>query len=115
MEKITLKPTRGKNVSFKGKEIACASGQWEGGREQSRYTTLRLYRTESGKYVISDKYTTQWQGESCQEDVFVLESAKAVFEHLERTDGALGRLGTRLVREAGESDQEIAAILTVEI
>jgi hypothetical protein len=113
-ESITLNPTVGRKIKFTGELIGDAGGKWQNGREQTRWTELELYRTESGKYVLSNEYVTCWQGESGSHTVTIFDSAKALIKYLE-SDGGLGRLDTELLRDAAKLDLDIENLMVVEI
>jgi hypothetical protein len=110
-----LKPSSGRTIRFKGKELASASGAWVGGREQSRWTDLALYKTTGGRYVLWICYHTQWQGEQNCYTAHVCQTAEDVYARLEDQEGELGRLDTQLLQEAAKLDPALDAVATEEV
>jgi EXLDI family protein len=115
MEEFNLKNDSGKNVRFTGELIGKGGGRWQNGREQNRWTVLKLYRTEKGKFVLHKEYITQWQGESCSDKVSVFSTAQEVYDHLLDEDDQLGRVDKELLEDAAKHDSDFENVLTEEI
>jgi hypothetical protein len=64
-------------LRIRGENIAAVDGQHMGGREQNRYHTLAIYRTEAGQYVVRIGYHTSWQGECGHDAAEVAATAAA--------------------------------------
>ena len=78
MDEQRLKRDGQADLAFTGKEIAVSTNQSYQGDRQNRFTTLTLYSTESGKFVLHIEYETHWQGEENESEVFVFESLDEV-------------------------------------
>jgi EXLDI family protein len=125
MKQYDLERTKGRSVKFEGEEIAEAGGQWRHGKEQNRWTTLTLYRTKAGKYVLAKDYYTQWQGEQNDHQVTVCQDAHAVLAALcsgeadyalpENPDEELGELESELLREAAKADSAFSKTAVEEV
>jgi len=110
-----LKPTSGRTVRFKGQKLADVSGRWVGGREQNRYTDLKLYKTSGGRYILWICYNTCWQGEQDCYTAHVCQTPEDVYARLEDQEGELGRLDTQLLQEAAKVDPALDAVATEEV
>lgn len=69
MDTITIIRDKESDIRFTGEKIASASTSPDTARSDfsgstGRWTTLRLYRTKSGKYICEQIGHTQWQGEN---------------------------------------------------
>lgn len=93
-----LERTNGRSVKFTGEEIASAGGKWRNGKEQTRWSTLTLYRTKGGKYVLQSEYITMWQGENGTSQVTVCDNPVSVIYTLSR----------KSERERGETPATVA-------
>jgi hypothetical protein len=91
-EQITLKPSQGRTIRFRGERIAHASDAWVGGREQTRWTDIRLYRTTGTRYVLWIARCTQWQGEQDEYIAHVCSTPEEVYQHLHEETGNTGDL-----------------------
>lgn len=60
---ITLTRSGDAPLTFSGELLAESDGQWHTGREQNRYHSLGIYKTDAGRYVVGVSYSTSWQGE----------------------------------------------------
>lgn len=86
METITLPRTGDRPLQFEGDEIASADSRMISGQQANRWHELALYSTESGKYVISVGYRTQWQGELNHDSAIICVDPEAVTEELKRVN-----------------------------
>lgn len=86
VETITLPRTGDRPLQFEGEEIASADSRMISGKQANRWHELALYSTESGKYVISVGYRTQWQGELGNDTAIICASPEAVTEELRGVD-----------------------------
>jgi len=86
MKTYTITRTGDRPLKFNGEVLAESSSKKPDGPCSSRYWDLALWRTDSGKFVLSAGYFTQWQGESRREDVFVEATAEAAAEQLQKHD-----------------------------
>lgn len=98
LEHFELERTNGRSVKFNGEEIAGAGGKWRNGKEQTRWSTLTLYRTKGGKYVLHQEYVTMWQGEDSTSQVTVCDNPISVIYALSR----------KSERERGETPTTVA-------
>jgi hypothetical protein len=102
-EQITLTPTRGRTIRFRGEKIAQASDSWIGGREQTRWTDMRLYRTVRGRYILWIAHHTQWQGEENEFLAHICSTPESVYDHLcDPESGDMSRLASLLLHDAAE-------------
>jgi hypothetical protein len=113
-KQIELEQTHGKGVRFTGEVIAEASGHRVGGKEQSRYTDLTLYRTKAGKYILFIEHITCWEGEQNTSTLHVCDDAHRVFDVLSDGEG-LGRLDTLLLQRAAKNDPAFERVITEEV
>lgn len=56
--------TGNRPLQFEGETLATGSSSTHSGATSSRWHEVQLYQTNSGQYVCSIGYRTQWQGES---------------------------------------------------
>lgn len=63
LKEIIVKRDGEKDLRFNGVALASVSNRWVAGQEQTRWTEITVYQTESGKYVIAWEFITLWQGE----------------------------------------------------
>lgn len=82
MEQITLNRTGDRQLQFAGEELASASSRTHQGPCENRWWELALYRSESGKLIVSISYRTQWQGEHATDTVYVCDTAEEIAETL---------------------------------
>lgn len=104
MEEITLQSDNAPSLRFRGELLASTSSSNE--RSSSyysgttgRWTTLRLYKTASGKFVCQSIGHTQWQGEHTRYKAVVCETEAEVIKFFGH-----GWLAKDLYDEAGIED-----------
>ncbi len=119
MEEIIVMRDGQKDLKFKGELLASASDRWIAGREQTRWTEIAVYKTESGKYVIAWESITLWQGELNGYHAKVCELAPEVIAEL-MTDDAEGvayfsDLAKEVLDELAKSDERFKALLYEEV
>ena len=86
MDEQRLKRDGQADLAFTGEEIASSTNQSHQGDRQNRFTTLTLYRTESGKFVLHIEYETHWQGEKNESEALVFDSLEAVKDKITDKD-----------------------------
>ena len=96
-------------IRFVGHQI----GQGETGRDhngnRNRWTTVTIFATKGGKFVVQTEYQTCWQGESDATSARSFETAAAVIEYLRESAAECGSEEGRLTDEAQEAVQEASA------
>lgn len=115
-EKHILKRDGQRDMAVSGRMIAEASSFREG---SMKWTELRLYRTDTGKYVIARDRLTKLQsrGEKNVHEAAVCPTAEDVLEWLEKSGSVadqpkrLGPLGKDLLEKAAAEDQDLEKIL----
>ena len=105
METIVLPRTGLKDLRFKGELLGAASGRVIAGKEQTRWTDISIYRTESEQYVVAESHITCWQGESNQYTAEVCDVAENVVHCL--ADNDYGYIMTDAAKEALEEAAEV--------
>ena len=63
METYFLERTGDRPLEFEGEIIAESDSRSVSGQDANRWHELTLYRTVSGKLILSITYCSQWQGE----------------------------------------------------
>ena len=86
MDKITLKRTGDRPLSFVGSLIGHASTWRERGVGSSRYWKLSLYLTENNKYVFLCSYRSNWDNEFSHESVEVADDLSSLIKSLKSSD-----------------------------
>ncbi len=82
MEEIIVKRDGKRDLKFKGEQLVSSSDRWEGGKENTRWSVITIYQTESGKFIIAWEYVTLWQGESCGYRADICETPEDVINEL---------------------------------
>ena len=103
-ERFELEITNGIDVSFQGKLIAEETDYEHNGSKNSRWHTIQLFETESGRYVVYESYATMWQNESCHHGVTEFMTLDEVAEHFvndhrDMTKAFLASIGKSQFRE----------------
>lgn len=106
-EVITVERDGDRAIKFSGKLIGSASTSPETARsdysgQTGRWTVLRLYRTQAGKYVCEQIGKTRWQGEHNRYSGAVCETDQQVVEFF-----GLGWLAKELYDECDIDYSEI--------
>lgn len=82
MKAYVLQRTGDRPLRFVGELVATATSRSFSGPCESRWYELALYRTESGRYVVSIGYRSLWQGELAEDHVYVEDTPASVAEAL---------------------------------
>ena len=107
-----------KDLKFKGEVLADVSNQWVAGQNQTRWKEVSIYKTESGKYVVSVIHRTCWEGEADSFQAHVCETAEDVYRCLAVDDMGeelLSTLAKEALEEAAKKDKAFKAILYEEV
>ena len=92
MNKIEIKPTTGRAVKFTGELIGTAGTRMEHGRK----TSLSIYRTVRGKFVVLCEIASIWQGERDSTAVSVYADIESMLDSC-----GTSRLYVELYEDAG--------------
>lgn len=115
MEEIIVMRDGQKDLKFKGELLASASDRWIAGREQTRWTEIAVYKTESGKYVIAWESITLWQGELNSYRAKVCEFASETIAELMSDDeegtAYFSSLAKEVLEELAQSDERFKSLL----
>lgn len=93
MEQFTICRDNERDLRFTGEMIASVDSK---GKSNGRWTVLKLYKTESGKYVAEQIGRTNWDGEHDRFSATVCETENDVIEAL-----GTGWLAKELYEQAG--------------
>ena len=108
-----------KDLRFTGEMLANVSNRWLAGREQTRWTEITAYKTESGKYVIAWEFITLWQGEmnTCKATVcgMVSEVVAELMDNDSNGEAYFSDLSKKLLNELAQSDNSFKELLYDEI
>jgi len=118
VQKKVVKRDGQKDLKFTGEPLAEASNQWIAGKDQTRWTEIRIYRTDKGKYVVSVIGVTRWQGEQDSHKAEVCETAEEVYKELltEDFEGAfLPDVAKEALEEAAKNDPAFESVRFEEI
>ncbi|MCL4310681.1 MAG: hypothetical protein M0Z32_01000 [Actinomycetota bacterium] len=63
IQKFTIRRDGKKDLSFRGQLIAEASDHEHQGPQNTRWSEIDIYRTDSGAYVVSQTFVTRWKQE----------------------------------------------------
>lgn len=101
-----------KDLVFTGVHLAGASDHEHQGPQNSRWSEIDIYRTDSSKYIVAQTYRTCWQGESDSRRADVCESAQAVYDLLswEEDGGEEWEDGRKVEHDTGISDMAKEAL-----
>jgi hypothetical protein len=110
-EKITIQRDNMKDLVFEGWELAESSNRKFEGPGQNRYTTLTLYKSRAGKYVLLDEYKTHWQGEDDRTDAAVYDTIEDLLADLIGDDGAVSEMRKELIKGAAAEDENFQGVL----
>lgn len=118
MKEIIVNRDGQKDLRFNGEVVAWASSRWVAGQEQTRWTEITVYQTESGKYVIAWEFITLWQGEENSYRAKVCERVAEVVAELmdDGPDGAFfSDLAKKVMGELAKSNEEFRELLFEEV
>ena len=104
MEKFTVVRTGKRDLSFTGQLLAEVSSRWVAGQGQSRWTELKLYKTDKGQYVLNTEHISQWQGEDYRSEIDIFCFAVEVIEAAFDIHGEMSNMDKELLQEAAKSD-----------
>jgi hypothetical protein len=100
---------------FSGHVVAEASDRVRQGHAQDRWTDIRVYRTDSGSYVVEQVLRTLWQkGDAVWYQGDLCPTPREVVRALVGVDAAplLGELEKDLLRQLTAQDPRFAELLT---
>ena len=119
MQEIIIERDGQKDLKFKGKKLASASGRWVAGQEQTRWTEIAVYETESGRYVVTRNHYTLWQGEENSYGAEICETQEQVMTELmgDDLDGGyiLSDLAKEVLNELAQEDEAFKAFQYEEV
>lgn len=98
MKEIIVERGGAKDLKFKGKVLASASSRRVAGKEQTRWTEITVYQTESGRYVVAREHITLWQGELNGYSAEICETPEEVVAEL-TSENAEGEYFSGLAKE----------------
>lgn len=88
MAKVKLLRTGNAPLEFEGEKIAGVSGQRFRGKQRNRWHELALYRLADGRFVLSLRYRTQWEGEAEADEAHVCADQAELLQVLRGVDPA---------------------------
>lgn len=109
MEKIRVARDGQRDLVFQGVVIAETNNQH---RDDTRWTVLKMWKTQAGKYVIQRQHITRWQGERDTVEAEVFDTVEALGEHY---GAEISNLEYSLIAEAVETCPELDELLVDEI
>lgn len=109
-----IRRTGERALAFSGRIIGKADNQ---GLNSTRWTTVTLYRTASGRVVVKEHYDSSWQGSSDHVRADSFSTAAGAIRYLRHSDGDnydadLSRVAQEAIEAAGENDAEFASAFT---
>ena len=115
--RFTIRRDGDKDLTFNGLRLGSGSDHESNGSQDSRWSEIDIYRTDSGKYVVAQVYRTQWQGESESHHAEVCESAAEVLGLLELEEdeegpGGISNMAKEALEAAAENDSAFAGLTT---
>jgi EXLDI family protein len=102
-------------IVFSGHVVAEASNGFRHGEEQDRWTDIRVYRTDTGSYVVEQVLRTLWQkGDAVWYQGDLCPTPQEVYAALVGVDAEplLGDLEKDLLRQLAAQDPRFAELLT---
>jgi EXLDI family protein len=102
-------------IVFSGDVVAEASNRFRHGEEQDRWTDIRVYRTDTGSYVVEQVLRTLWQkGDAVWYQGDLCPTPQEVYAALVGvdTEPLLGDLEQDLLRQLAPQDPRFAELLT---
>jgi EXLDI family protein len=102
-------------IVFSGHVVAEASNRFRHGQEQDRWTDIRVYRTDSGSYVVEQVLRSLWQkGDAVWYQGDLCPTPQEVYAALVGVDAEplLGDLEKDLLRQLAAQDLRFAELLT---
>lgn len=116
VKRWTLERDGDRPLRFRGEKIGegeSGSGGTSGFRcDWNRGVKVRIFRVESGGYVVARGYWSRWQNESDRSEAVVCATAAAVLEALrdDDVDGTIRRAEAEALDDAAGADEGIAAV-----
>lgn len=108
-----------KDLSFTGVLLGSGSDHEHQGPQNSRWSEIDIYRTDSDRYVVAQTFRTLWQGEEDSRRAEVCQPAADVLELLswEDEDGnsGLSDLAKETLEAAAENDTAFEGIILEEV
>ncbi len=108
-----------KDLQFTGVKIGSGSDHEHQGPQNSRWSEIDIFRTDSGRYVVAQVFRTRWQGEEDSRRAEVCESAAAVLELLEWEDeegnSGISNMAKEALEAAAENDTAFEGITLEEV
>lgn len=86
MEQYILPRSGKRSLSFIGECLASGDTRATKGPRSVRWWDVAVYRTESGRYVLTMRWNTRWQGEQDHDAAIVAASLGGVADELEQAD-----------------------------
>jgi EXLDI family protein len=99
---------------FSGHVVAEASDRFRHGREQDRWTDIRVYRTDTGSYVVEQVLRTLWQkGDAVWYQGDLCVTPQEVYRALvgSEADGILGDLEKHLLHQLAAQDPRFTELI----
>lgn len=109
MERIRIHRDGQRDLVFHGVLVAETNNQH---RDDTRWTVLKMWKTQAGKYVVQKQFITRWQGERDTVEAEVFDSVKALGEHY---GNEISNLEYSLIADAAETCPELDELLVDEI
>ena len=114
--KFTIDRTGELPLRFTGFEIGSGSTRTSSGDSSNRWTSVRIWRTKGGKYVVRAGNYTCWQGEQDHIRGASFATPAEVIDWLRSdNDGRLGRASQEACEEAANNDAEFAKAFVEEV
>ena len=110
MEKYRVERDGQTDLQFTGVCLADASNRAVDGPASNRWTEIRIYRTEAGRYVTSVVGVSCWQGETNRYTADVCDNAADVVIALEQ-DGWLSGVAKDVLAQAAQTDDAFRDVI----
>lgn len=79
MQSYTLARTGKEPIRFTGTMLAAVDNKTDRkGKERSRYTTITIYHTDKGRYVVHIEYTSNWKTEAGHSQADAVDDPKLI-------------------------------------
>jgi EXLDI family protein len=101
-------------IVFSGHVVAEASNRFQHGHEQDRWTDIRVYRTDTGSYVVEQVLRSLWQkGDAVWYQGDLCATPREVFRALVgvEADPLLSELEKDLLRQLAAQDPRFAELI----
>lgn len=100
-----------RDLEFEGERLASVSSHHYQGPRNTRWTEIRIYRTQAGKLVVAATNRTRWEGERDTFNAVICESSADVYRTLVEWSGdELSDLAKEALREADLDGETVEAI-----